>query len=148
MKAIIERKEFTWMPPIEKWTIELFEEIALYTTHKWKTMHNTSITGRILEDRLFDLFDDLKRVSNPPETLTHQRRTHDKFSWETSWPLICLSVGIETWDPKLPTTFGEGTNIHQICSWLNLLPLFAGDRISISEVDTAIDMLDLLLSSP
>lgn len=65
MKAIIERKEFTWMPPIEKWTIELFEEIALYITHKWKTMHNTPITGRILEDRLFDVFDDLKRVSNP-----------------------------------------------------------------------------------
>jgi hypothetical protein len=146
MEAIIQRWESTWIPQVENWSDELWQEVAVFATREWRCMQGP-IRIRMLQDRLLDLIDDLKRISHPVELLpTH--RTSYKFSLEANWRLLCFSVGIQPYNSRPNGAFANIVGTEVIAYWLNRSPLFSDHPITLSEVGAVIGILDLMLGDP
>lgn len=59
---------------------------------------------QMLQDRLLDLIDDLKRISHPMKLLSTRRTSH-RFPLEGNWRLLCFSVGIQSYNSRLNEAF-------------------------------------------
>jgi hypothetical protein len=141
LKVVVERSAHTWTPWVEKWTDEMWDYVAAYTTRIWRSLHGVLVNPRDLREEMLVVVDGLKLISSGEEPTSERYRGNGQLTWDSKWRLLCLSVDVESNEAELAPLLEEGVDLTQVTGWLSRSPLFVSSPISELEIMVALRLL-------
>lgn len=141
MDVVVQRPGYTWVPWVEYWTHEMWEEVAQYVTRAWRTFHSVQLQIKKLKQELLAVIDDLKCISSGEEIMPDRRGSYQKLTGSSKWRRLCLSVDVDSPELELAPYLGEGVDLKEVRACLNRSPPFINFPLSDTETVVAFRVL-------